>query len=339
MQATIQVPRFDPVMAAAIGANFHYDMEFIKPRIAKNWALAMDAQPGLITTPNNGIPAYLSNYIDPKIIEVLVAPMRAAQILGEELKGDWTSDTATFLQVESTGYVTSYGDYNNGGMAGANINFPQRQAYRYQTFTNWGEKQLAKAALAKIDWAQRMNIASVLVLNKYQNQSYFFGITGLQNYGLLNSPDLSAPITPTTSWATATPDVIYGDIVRIFALLQSQANGLVDADQAMVLGLSPGNAVNLSKTNSFNVNVTDQIKKNYPNIRIVTAPEYLTVSGELVQLIAENLEGQQTATCAFTDKLRAHAIVVEPSAFKQKKSQGTFGTVIFRPFCIAQMLG
>ena len=34
----------------------------------------------------------------------------------------------------------------------------------------------------------------------------------------------------------------------------------------------------------------------------------------------------------------AHPIVVGASSFKQKKSQGTWGTVIFRPFLIAQML-
>jgi hypothetical protein len=37
--------------------------------------------------------------------------------------------------------------------------------------------------------------------------------------------------------------------------------------------------------------------------------------------------------------MRAHAIVKETSAFKQKKSQGTWGTVIFMPFAIVSMIG
>lgn len=301
--------------------------------------LAVDAQPELITAPNAGIPAFLSNFLDPKLIEVLVTPMKAAEIAGETKKGDWTTTVATFMVVESTGEVSTYGDYSNNGSAEANSNFPQRQSYHYQTFSQWGEKELAVASLAKIDWAARVNIASVLVLNKFQNQSYFFGIDGLQNYGLLNDPELSAPITPTTPWVSAASDVIYTDIVKLFQQLQVQANGTIDADVGMCMAISPANAVNLNKTNSFNVNVYDQIRKNFPNLRVQTAPEYDTDAGELVQLIVDEVEGQETLTAAFTEKLRAHAMIVGPSSFMQKKSQGTFGTVIFRPVFIAQMLG
>ena len=72
---------------------------------------------------------------------------------------------------------------------------------------------------------------------------------------------------------------------------------------------------------------------------IVTAPEYSTTSGELVQLVADEIEGQRTLEVAFTEKLRAHPIVVNLSSFKQKKSQGTWGAIIYRPFLVAQMLG
>lgn len=301
--------------------------------------LALDAQPELVTVSNAGIPAFLSNFLDPKLIEVLVSPMKAAQIAGETKKGDWTTTVATFPMIESTGEVSSYGDFNNNGSVEVNTNFPQRQSYHYQTFTQWGEKELDVAALAKIDWAARVNIASVLLLNKFQNQTYFFGVSGLQNYGLLNDPSLSAPIVPTETWNTADSAEIYGDIVRLFKQLQTQANGTIDQETRMTLALSPVNSVNLNKTNEFNVNVFDQIKKNFPNIRIETAPEYLTTSGELVQLFADEVDGQETVTCAFTEKLRAHAMVVGPSDFKQKKSQGTFGAIIFRPVFIAQMLG
>lgn len=47
--------------------------------IAQDGALvAMDAAYPLVTTANSGIPAMLSTYIDPKLIEILVAPMKAA---------------------------------------------------------------------------------------------------------------------------------------------------------------------------------------------------------------------------------------------------------------------
>jgi len=316
------------------------------PDAAQSTRIAQDAQPALITTSNAGIPAFLSTYIDPKLIEILVAPMKAAEIVGEEIKkGDWTTDTAMFPVVESTGETSSYGDYSNNGVAGANTNFPQRQSYHYQVITQWGEKELAKAALAKIDWANRVNLASVLTLNKFQNKSYFFGVAGLQLYGLLNDPSLIAPIAPTVetggfiTWATKDGLGVYADVQALFTQLQTQANGLVDLDTKMTLAMSPTSEVALTKVTQYNVNVSDMIKKNFPNLTVKTAPEYATAAGQLVQLIADEVEGQRTVSVAFTEKLRAHPIVIESSSFKQKKSQGTFGAIVFRPIFIAQMLG
>ncbi len=318
--------------------------------LAMDIRMAADAQPSLITTSNSGIPAYLANYIDPKLIEVLVAPNKAAQIFGEVKKGDWTTLTTTFPMIEHTGETSSYGDWNQNGSTSANANFPQRQSYHYQTMTQWGERQLEMAALAKIDWASRLNIASAIVLDKFQNQTYFFGIAGLQNYGLLNDPTLSAALTPgvkvasTPLWVsggvvTATANEVYTDIQSLYTKLVTQANGLVDQNTPTVLAMSPTSAVALTATNSFNVNVSDLLKKNFPNIRFETAPQYATTAGQLVQLIATSIEGQETGYCAFTEKMRAHAIVKDTSAFKQKKSQGSWGSIIFQPFAIASMIG
>lgn len=339
----------DPILLTLQSqAGIHFmgvDAALQNPDAARSVAVAMDAQPALITTSNAGIPAFLSTFIDPKLIEILVAPMKAADIVGEEIqKGDWTTETAMFPVVESTGETSSYGDYSNNGVAGANTNFPQRQSYHYQVMTQWGERELAKAALARIDWANRVNIASVLTLNKFQNKSYFFGVAGLQNYGLLNDPNLIAPISPTneggnTTWALKDGLGVYADVQALFTQLQTQANGLVDLDTPMTLAMSPVSEVALTKVTQYNVNVSDMIKKNFPNLTVKTAPEYATTAGQLVQLYANEIEGQRTASVAFTEKLRAHPIVIEASSFKQKKSQGTFGAIIYRPFLIAQMLG
>lgn len=309
---------------------------------------ACDAQPSLVTVSNAGIPAWLSTYFDPKIIDVLVAPMKAAQIVGgEEIKlGDWVTETATFLMVESTGETSSYDDFSENGTSNANINYPSRQSYHYQTITQWGEKQLARAGLTRVDWAARMNIASILTLNKTQNAIYFYGVAGLQNYGLLNDPSLSAPVTPApktaggVSWADGTAVEIYDDIsMRLYSQLQVQSNGLVDLESPMTLAMSPNSQKYLTKTNDFKVNVKALLAENFPNMKIKTAPEYATESGELVQLILDEYEGQRTAQCAFTEKMRAQAVVVHKSSYEQKKSGGAWGTVIFRPMFIAQMLG
>lgn len=85
--------------------------EYLKPEFAENFSLAMDAQPTMVTTGSAGIPAYFTNYVDPELIRILVTPMKAAQIIGEVKKGDWTTLTAQFPVVESAGEPA----HRNGG--------------------------------------------------------------------------------------------------------------------------------------------------------------------------------------------------------------------------------
>lgn len=307
--------------------------------------MAFDAQPGLVSAANSGIPSLFTTFVDPRIIEVVIRPTKAAELYGETKKGTWVSDTAMFILAERTGEVSTYGDFSQDGMAGANINFPQRQSYHYQTNTRWGERELARMAEAKVDWANQVNMGSVLALNKFQNLAYLFGIAGLQNYGGTNDPSLPAPIAPTSSWFGADAAVIYADVLRLVQQIIQQGNGLVDAETAFTMGISPDNVTNFNNTNQFNVNVFDQIKKNFPNLKIITVPEFAIDGGgnnggtEFVQLIADSVEGIKTCEAAFTEKMRAHAMVTKTSSWEQKKSQGVWGTIIYRPVFIASMLG
>lgn len=308
-------------------------------------SLAMDAQPALVSVNNAGVPAFLLNYLDPEMIRVMVTPMKAATIFGETKKGDWTTQTAMFPLVESTGEVSSYGDYNNNGSTGSNVNWPNRQSYLFQTVTQWGELEMARAGEAKINYAANLNVASALTLGKFLNKTYFFGVSGLDNYGLLNDPSLSAAITPATktaggtTWAVATAAEVYTDVLALYNRLLAQTGGLIDMNTPMVLALSNSIVSNLNKVTAFNVQVRQTIKDNFPNMRIESAVEYSTTGGELIQLIAEKIDGQDTGYCAFSEKMRAHAIKVDLSSFSQKKTSGTWGAIVRIPAAIAQMLG
>jgi hypothetical protein len=308
---------------------------------------AMDAQPELTTSPNSGIMSMLTTYIDPKIVEVLFTPLKAVQVAGGERKvGDWLSTSVAFNLAEMTGEVSTYDDYSMNGVAKANLNFPQRQPYSYQVITQWGIKELERNSLTKVDWVNQLNISSISVLNRFQNQSYFFGVDGLQNYGLLNDPSLPSPISPISYagpivlWSAKTALQIYFDIVALFnQLSQVQANGNVDTESPMILAMSAYANTQLTKVTEFNVSVSDMIKKNFPNMKIVTAQQFATTSGQLVRLRADADDGQVTEECSFPEKLRSFSVIVQPSSYAQKKMQGTNGAIIYRPFLVASMLG
>lgn len=352
----------DFAMLADRGAYFLGAEEFLDPAWANNFELAMDVQPTLVTTPNAGIPAFLTTIVDPNIIRVLFAPNKAATIIGEVRKGTWLDQTALFPIVEHTGETSSYGDFNNNGRTGLNTDFPNRQAYLYQIIVEYGELELERAGLARIAWAAELDNAAIDILNRFQNLSYFFGIKGLQNYGLLNDPNLSAPITPSTkaaggvNWFTsggapnATANEVYNDIVALFQKLVSQSAGYVeiDSENRIILAMAPFVHSALAFTNSFGITVRKMLTESFPNIRIETAVQYGVQSasnpngqtaGNYIQMIVENVGGQETGYAAFNEKLRTHAIVRDLSSFKQKKTQGTWGTIIRQPFAIASMVG
>lgn len=299
-------------------------------------AIAQDAD--LLTDPNAGILSMFTTYVDPRVIEVAVEPMKAAQIFGETKKGSWIDTNLQFPIAESTGEVSSYDDFSNNGMAGTNVNWEDRQPYHYQTIVEVGEREVERAGAAKLDWVARKQIAAALVLNKFQNKSYFYGIDGLKNYGLLNDPSLS-PSLPGGAWDSLSAEDVFASIQGdLYGRLISQTQGLVDRDTRMKLILSPTNEVNLLKTNQYNVNVVDQLKKNFPNLDIETAPEMSTPAGELVYLVVEEYEGVRTIEPTFTEKMRVHPMVLELSSWKQKRSQGTVGTIIYRPLMVASLL-
>ena len=351
-------PDFDR-LADQWGIHFDGAVDYLPDAYRRDIRVAMDAQPQLVTVPSAGIPAFLTTMVDPNIIKVLLAPNKAAEILGEVRKGTWLDQTAMFPILERVGEVSTYGDFNNNGHTGLNLGFPQRQAYLYQTIVEYGELEMERAGLARIGWAAELREAATVVLNKFQNLTYFFGVANMQNYGILNDPTISAPIGPGVKAAggnkwvinnaiNATANEVYADIQSLFIQLVSQTAGLVTSESKLILVMSPSASVALTATNSFGIGVYDLLKKNFPNIRFEVGIQYgaLTAAnpqgvaaGNIVQLIADGIEGQDTGYCAFNEKLRTHPIVRDLSSFKQKMTQGTWGAIIRMPMAFAQMLG
>jgi hypothetical protein len=324
--------------------------DYMPDEVRNNFALAMDAQPALVSSASAGIPAWMTYYVDPEVIRVLQAPNEGAEILGEVRKGDWTTKVAMFPVVENTGVIASYGDHNEDGISNANATWPQRQSYLFQTNIRYGDLEVDQAAEGRLNWVSELQVSAAQTLTKFQDYTYHFGVAGLQCYGLLNDPSLSAALTPATKAATgtvwingnvitATANEVYADIQAMFSQLVSQTKGRVKAKDKITLAMSPGSEVALTATNSFGVNVSDLLKKNFPNLEVKTSIRYATTGGNVVQMIADKFDGKQTGYCAFNEKMRDHRLIPATSSFSQKKTSGTFGAIIRYPVAVSQMLG
>lgn len=308
---------------------------------------AMDAQPGLVTTPNAGIPLLFTSIVDPQVVRVVFQPLNATDIYGGEAqKGSWVDQVAYFPLVEPMGQVAAYGDYSNNGSLDVNAQWTPRQPYGYQTFKRYGEKQLAQWGRAGLNYNAELDAARVLKFNQFQNGTYFYGVAGLVNYGALNDPSLIASIAPYTkaaggtAWTNATADEIYNDIgLKLYVQLVTQMGGNIKSDAVMTLALSNFREPFLDRKTQYGLTVRQYLTQTFPNLTIKTAPQFQTPNGDLVQLILPTYDGVQTVVPAYTEKLRTHALVVEHSAWSQKMSGGTWGSIVRRPIAIAQMLG
>ncbi|QCE35647.1 DUF2184 domain-containing protein [Acetobacteraceae bacterium] len=311
-----------------------------------------------VLNPNSGIPFIFSTWSDPRVIDAIITPTKMEETYGVSQKGDWLTDTAQFPFTELSGRVETYGDYSQGGDASATANWEQRQSYHYQLWTKWGEKEAARMGLAKIDWVNKQNAASISVLNKASNRISGFGIQGLRLYGALNDPDLPPAIQPTpkidstgkpaasNGWmSTSDPLQVYADVQKMFQQLTVQLGGNVDMDTPMKLVIPTELQVAMTFTNQFNLKLREVLKENFPNMEIATLPEAgATLSGGIskitqAQLFVKEIDGHEVVTTAFTEKLRAHTVERYSSNIRQKKSQGNWGTIWFYPVACVTMAG
>lgn len=298
--------------------------------------IAQDAD--MVTTPNGGILQMFTTFADPDAVQVLFAPQPLTEVFPEVQKGDWTTTSMTFPVLEVAGKPTSYGDFNQNGTTSANANFESRQPYHYQQFVRWGEKEQAMYGEAKINWTSELQVGVSESLMRQAHEIYAFGVSGLQNYGMLNDPNLLPQLPIATAWSFTDPMTILADVQTIFKQLVKQSGGLVKRNDAIVLLMSPEQEATLNATNMYGLQAIKLIKDSYPNIEIQAIPEYSTAAGEVVQMILKKYNGSDTVQLAYASKMRVHNMIPLASGWEQKRSQSTYGAIIRRPMFIVTAL-
>lgn len=322
-------PQDIALINAKLGTNFNVNSTII----------AMDAYEGGVaqTVANAGIPAMLTTFLSPKWIEFVTTPMRTAEAFTEKQFGDRTMTNISIPTYELYGETSSYGDFNDNGMSNTNENYEFRQPYEYQTNIKIGEIAQERAAAARFSLVERQIQSTTLTLNKTQDNIYLYGVAGLNNYGVLNDPDL-LPDTIGGNWALMDSLELYNEVLALFTQLVEQSNGIVTENDEMTLVLPPAMNARLLASNEFGLNALKYIKDNLPNLKIVSIPQYKTAAGEKLQLVLDSYMGQETVNLGFVDKLRTHAVEIKTSGFLQKRSQSTIGAIVYYPMFVANRL-
>lgn len=332
------------------GIVLPYSASYLPKEFRRDARLAADAQPTLVTPPNAGIPFWFTQYVDPETVRVLQVPNKGASILGEEKRGTWTTQSAWFPMIENTGEVSSYGDFNMNGRSDVNTAFESRQSYLFQTFYEVGDLEAERAEEAKLNLAAEKKTAAAKTLDKFLDYTYHFGVQNLECYGLLNDPSLPPAITPTTKAAggtkwitngsvTAQANEIYADVQLLFQSMSGVQAGIIDMETRFRLVSPSAVQAAYSATNQFGITTRELILKSFPNVEFVSDPRYATAGGNIVQLIALEVDGNQTGYCAFNEKMREHLPIRSDSSYRQKVTSGTWGAVIRYPVGYSQIIG
>lgn len=316
---------------------------------------AGDYTPGTqLTTTNDGYLVQFFNYISPQEIPMLLAPNRAAEIFGESRQGTWEQVFLTFKLTEQVGQVAAYGDGARGGTANANIEYVQRQNMLVQAFIEAGDLELARAGAGQFDMLGQRRLAQSQALNKWNNRTYFYGVSGMPNYGALNDPNLNAANVPSvgtggTTWAEKVTNKtdgaldIYQDFLNAYGRIQSNAQGVLDKDMDETTPIrfvvSPASRQYLKAVNTFGLSVEGMIKDAFPNSEVTTAPEMATDAGNLLYAFVPELEGVRTVQLTFSERLRTHRVEYESSMMRQKATSGAYGAFVARPLLVDMTLG
>lgn len=307
--------------------------------------LAADA--AMITTANSAVPAELTAFIDPKVVEIMTAPRNARLLAAEVKKGDMTTAYAKWRVDEITGAVEPYGDFTKGVTADANSNWISREQYLFQVLINYGDLEVATSAVAKINLAAAKQRAAATTLDIAANKFALYGVANKQIYGLLNDPNLPAATTPASTgknssvkWKDKGTQQIFDDVRLLFNQLVTQSAGLITESDRLILALSPAASIHLGSATDFNVTVLDMLKKYFAALEIARLPELSSATaGETVLLLAPQVNGQDTCNIGFSIKAQAGRIVPDVSSFSQKWVSSTYGGIVYQPFAFASMLG
>ena len=121
--------------------------------------------------------------------------------------------------------------------------------------------------------------------------------------------------------------------------IASRTEGNVDQQTKYKLVVGPTSNAELNKLNAFGTEtVLALIKRNFPNLEVVVAPEY-DDSTKKIQLIALDVDGTPTGEMAYSEKLIAGRVIPDLSSYRQKFMAGTYGAVVYRPVLVSTMTG
>lgn len=327
--------------------------------VVRQMMAGLDAAPAVQPTVYAGtIPTpvqFLQNWL-PGFVHTVTQAQTIDDILGVVTAGDWEDEEVVQGVLEPTGLAQPYGDYTNIPLASWNLGFERRTIVRFEEGLRVGKLEEARAGKVKVNSAATKRGAAAMALDILRNRIGFYGFNSGDNrtYGLLNDPSLPAYVNVAGGpWSGKTFLQITADIRTAVGALIVQAGGHVRAGPnavnatplTMVLPLGADNY--LSVTSDFGNSVATWLKETYPNMRVISAPEFAGANGgaNVFYIFAERIDdgnsddGGQTFAQIVPTRFKTVGVEQQAKAYVEDYSNATAGVMLKRPFLVVRYSG
>ena len=334
---------------------------FIAPRAMEligtaHRSMALDsALVGNLTTPNGGIPMRFLQQIMPGFVEVITQARNADELIGITTVGRWEDREVVQPVSERSGKGRLYSDNANVPLTNWNINYEPATIVRFEQGLSVGALGAAHASAMGYSDAEAKRAAAAIELEIIRNMIAWYGFNdgNGRTYGILNAPGLPAYDTaPTgasgdTTWTRKTTLEIINDILVTISALRTKSGDIIDPKKVpLTLGLPTSRIDMLTKPTELGYSIKHWLQENYPNIRLVSAPEFQEANGteNVMYLFADNVPGSGSDNGRVIDQIVPAKFVmlgVENGAksYTEDYTNATAGVMCKRPYAVQRVTG
>jgi hypothetical protein len=243
----------------------------------------MDALQAPVSTPSITNPVqFLQSWL-PGFVNVITQARRIDMIVGITTAGDWEDEEIVQGYMENLGTAVPYGDTTNIPLSTWNVNWNTRTIVRLEEGMSVGLLEEARAAKIKVNSSDQKRVSATLALEIQRNRIGFFGYNSGLNFtfGFLNDPNSPAYVEfangalGTPQWSSKTFLEITADFRTMFSTLRTQSGDNVDpkaVDITVAVATASVDYLTIPPVYGDG-SVLDWLQKNYPRVRIVSAPE------------------------------------------------------------------
>lgn len=356
------VAEYNALRAVGIGFDHGYIAEIVN---ALQLAATMDSNDvGIMPAPGQlqssaAIPSlvqFLQAWM-PGFVNFITAARKIDELIGMSTIGSWEDEQIVQGMLEPTGNAVPYGDYSNIPLSSWNVNFEWRTVVRFEMGILVGLLEEARAARMRVSTSGEKRGQAGRALDIQRNRVGFYGFNdgAGRTYGFLNDPSLPAYQTlpngatsGTPAWATKTFNDITADIRLVLATLQIQSMDTIDVEKSPItMAIPMGTNQYLTVTQSVGgISVREWLRENYPNVRVVTAPELRDGNGgaSVMYVFAERVDDGssddgKTFIQVVPSKFQALGVEKRAKSYVEDYANATAGVMVKRPYAVTRWTG